>query len=247
MKDMGPAKLAALGVAFLVICFQLGATVDAQVYLDPIDLLIITHEDFVPELERLAQWKNSTDVPTAIVSWQDMIAEYSGGDWPERIKRGIQFWKETRRVKYVMLVGDADMFPVRYITLDWGAHTPDPDHIPASDFVFSASDLYYADIYNASEDFDDWDYDKNGFYGELWGANNLAALGPINHDRIDMYPDVAVGRVPASSVNQVANFVEKVIDYERNVKDGVQSWIKDSLLVAAGVDDLGQYDHTDDV
>jgi hypothetical protein len=247
MRIGNDAKWMAAAFVMMIGLLQMGLAVDAQEYVEPVDLLIIAHEDFLPELERLAEWKNSTGVPTAIVSWQDMVSDYAGSDWPERIKRGIKFWHESRRVKYVMLVGDADMFPVRYITLDWGAHTPDPDHIPASDFVFSASDLYYADLYNASEDFDDWDYDKNGFYGELWGANNLAALGPINHDRIDMYPDVAVGRVPASSTFEVANFVEKVISYESNVNDAVQNWLKNCLLIAEGVDDLGHYDHTDDV
>jgi hypothetical protein len=247
VRGIGAVRIAAVAAVFLVVVFQLGVAVDAQVYLDPVDLLVITHEDFLPYLEPLAEWKNSTGIATAIITWQQMVSDYTGGDWPERIKRGIKYWYDTRRVKYVLVVGDADKFPIRYLTLDWGASTPNPDHIPASDFVFSASDLYYADLLNSSEDFDDWDYDKNGWYGELWGANNLAALGPINHDRIDMFPDVALGRVPASTQEEVARFVEKVISYETHAKYEGADWIRDALLIAGGVDDLGHYDHTDDL
>lgn len=247
MRTSKAVKLVALSTAVLVGFFQIGIAADAQVYVESVDLLIITHEEFLTQVEPLAAWKNMTGVRTAVVTWQDLVSEFSGSDWPERIKRGIEYWQETRRIKYVLLMGDADVLPVRYITLDWGAHTPDPAHLPASDFVFSASDLYYADLYNASEDFDDWDYDKNGWFGELWGANNLAAIGPINHDRLDMYPDVAVGRVPASTNEEVANYVQKVISYEKHAKIENADWIRDSLLVAAGVDDLGHYDFIDDL
>jgi len=247
MRIVAASRVLACGVILALVVSQLGMTVMAQEYLDPYDLLIITHEDFVSECERLAVWKNSTGMPTAIVTWQDLVSSYTGGDLAERIKRGIEYWYSTRRVKYVLLMGDADVFPVRYIAVDWGAHTPEPAKIHASDFVFSASDLYYADLFNASEDFDDWDWDKNGMYGELWGANALTGVGPINHDKIDMYPDVAVGRVPASTVAQVANYVDKVISYETHAKSQTADWMRDVLIVGEGVDDLGHYDWSEEL
>ena len=159
-KIIQPKTIACL-VAISVLIFQLGFEVTAQEYVEPIDLLIITHEDFVSECERLASWKNSTGMRSAVVTWQE-LTHYAGVDLPEKIKLGILDWLVRYRIKYVLLMGDSDVFPVRYITMDWNCHTPEPDKIDASDIVFSASDLYYADVYNASEDFADWDFDKNG-------------------------------------------------------------------------------------
>lgn len=224
-----------------LIVFELGLGVTAQRYVEPIDLMIITHEDFVTECERLSAWKNSTEMTSAVVSWQDLSALYSGTDLPEKIKRGIADWCERRHVKYVLLMGDSDVLPVRYITMDWNCHTPEPDKITSSEVVYSASDLYYADLYNSSEDFHDWDYDMNGYYGELLGARTFAGLEPINYDRLDMYPDVAVGRVPASTSQEVRNYIDKVISYETNADMQSASWLTDTLLIANGVNDLDQY------
>jgi hypothetical protein len=221
--------------------FQFGVGVSAQRYVEYIDLLIMTHEDFTSECERLSSWKNSTGMRSAIVTWQDLVDTYPGIDYPERIKRGIADWYSSRGVKYVLLMGDADMFPVRYIAMDWNVHTPEPDKLSSSDFVYSASDLYYADLFNSSEDFDDWDFDKNRLYGELWGAWKMEGVGPINYDRLDMVPDVAVGRVPASTVEEVKNYVDKVISYETHATKE-SDWLFQALLVADGVHELGQYD-----
>lgn len=227
-----------------IILVQFGLSVTAQEYIESIDLLIITHEDFISECERLSSWKNSTGMRSAVVTWQNLANEFSGVDLPERIKRGIANLYSSRGVRYVLLVGDADVFPVRYISMDWNVHTPEPGKLPSSDFVYSVSDLYYADLFNSSEDFHDWDFDKNGMYGELWGAWKMS--GPINYDRLDMEPDVAVGRVPASTLEEVRNYVDKVISYETHANKQ-NDWLMNSLLVAEGVHELGQYDLSDEI
>ena len=241
MRGLCTKQVCALTTITFLFLFQLGVSVSAQVHIESIDLMIITHEDFVSECERLSLWKNSTGMKSAVVTWQDLVASYPGADLPERIKRGIANWYSSRGVRYVLLMGDADMLPVRYISMDWHAHTPEPDKLDASDFVYSASDLYYADLFNSSEDFDDWDIDKNGMYGELWGAWKMTGLGPINYDRLDMVPDVAVGRVPASTLEEARNFVSKVISYETHATRE-SPWLRQALLVADGVHELGQYD-----
>jgi hypothetical protein len=233
-------------IVFSITVLQFGLGASAQVHTESIDLLIITHEDFVSECERLSSWKNSTGMKSAVVTWQNLVDSYAGSDFPERIKRGIADWYSSRGVRYVLLMGDADMLPVRYIAMDWNVHTPEPDKLNASDFVYSVSDLYYADLFNSAEDFDDWDYDKNGLYGELWGAWKMTDLGPINYDRLDMVPDVAVGRVPASTIEEVKNYVDKVISYETHATKE-SDWLLQALLVADGVHELGQYDLSTEV
>ncbi|TFG28720.1 hypothetical protein EU528_10830 [Candidatus Thorarchaeota archaeon] len=238
---MVKTKVIGLLLSFLLIFIQIGPSVNAQEYVEPVDLLIITHINFTTECERLSAWKNSTGMSSVVVSWQEFIYPYSGADLPERIKKGIADWQHRYRIKYVLLMGDSDVLPVKYITMDWNCHTPEPDKFSASDVVFSASDLYYADLYNASEDFADWDFDKNGYYGELLGAWKFTGVEPINYDRLDMFPDVAVGRVPASTEEEVSNYIDKVISYETNADIQLSSWLRESLMVANGVNDLDQY------
>ncbi|MGC8640629.1 MAG: C25 family cysteine peptidase [Isosphaeraceae bacterium] len=92
--------------------------------------------------------------PTEWVSLESIFTSTSGADHPERLKRWLyRGWKE-RGLRYVLLVGDADLVPVRYMVLD--RITP-----PAFDYAFYPSDLYYADIARREGSFDDWNARKD--------------------------------------------------------------------------------------
>jgi len=190
------------------------------------ELLIITHQDFLDPLRLLADRKIKNGVETNLVSWQDLDREYDGWDAPERIKRGIANWHERYGVKYVMLVGDSDKFPVRYTMTDRLAS----DLRKASGYgAYYACDLYYADLYRQDGSFDNWDHNGNHLYGELHGEYFTASH--MNIDRIDMIPDVAVGRLPASSREEVANYVEKVASYEEALSSPAVDRFKGALFI----------------
>jgi len=191
------------------------------------ELLIITPLDFFEPCRRLESWKTSTGMHTALAIMESMNASFDGVDAPARIKRGIEMWHRTCGVKYVLLVGDCDIFPIRYIHLDGLAQTA--AGLNSSDVLYSACDLYYADLYDAHGYFHDWDADLNGHYGELWGGWMMKHAGPINRDRLDMFPDIAVGRVPASNVSEVWNYVEKVVSYETHAAGS--DWLQKALVV----------------
>ncbi|MCD6331180.1 MAG: hypothetical protein J7L80_03150, partial [Thermoplasmata archaeon] len=110
-----------------------------------------------------------------------------GRDDAEKIKYFIKDAIENWGIEYVMLVGDADVMPVRY------AYTVIED-VP--------SDLYFADIYSANGSFCSWDLDKDGVYGERLD------------DKPDLYPDVYIGRLPASEENELKILINKIINYE---------------------------------
>jgi len=199
------------------------------------DLLIVAHEDFLEPLRELKDWKTRTGIPTALVSWQEYNRYTSWGwDEPERIKKGIELAHKTYGVKYVMLVGDSDMLPVRYTFTDrkQADNTPGGQRIGYG--AYYAGDLYYADLYKQDGTFDNWDYNGNHLYGELhgeWFTDDC-----INIDRIDMIPDVAVGRVPAATSQEVENYVDKVIDYESRTRGATRSgttieWFKSALFI----------------
>ena len=101
---------------------------------------------------------------------------------------------EAGRLRYVLLVGDADVMPVRYMVLD--RVTP-----AAFDYAFYPSDLYYADVAKAGRPFDDWNACQDafhaGYFGEVRGEKNKK--DPINYDQVDYRPEIAVGRWPVST------------------------------------------------
>src|SRR5688572_448691 len=89
---------------------------------------------------------------------EEVLAAREGADDPERLKRALyEAWKE-RRARYVLLVGDADVMPVRYMVLDRVT-------APAFDYAFYPSDLYYADVAERDGTFEDWNRAKDGFHG----------------------------------------------------------------------------------
>lgn len=205
-------------------------------------VLVIAHEDFIPTLEVYKKFKDGTGRPTTLVSWQEIASDKrfkEGRDIQEKIKLAIKYYHKNFGTEYVTLVGDADRFPVRYIPF-----LMKPGKNPT---YRGFSDLYYSDLYKKNGRFDNWDADHDGLIGE-YGKNN-----PINHDRIDYHPDVYVGRVPASNIEEVKRYVEKVVTYE-STPSYDKDWFKRGLLILAGYEeedgkyrDVGMLDLFDNV
>jgi hypothetical protein len=183
-------------------------------------LLIVTPDDFLTEARRLATHKEETGILTTVRSLGDIDSTYPGKDDAEKVKRCIEALRAPNGLRYVLLFGDSDVMPVRYTKTD-------RKQAAAADTAFYPTDLYYASLYDSSGAFDDWDSNGNGYYGELHGETHS---GPINIDRVSVTPDLAVGRVPASTVGEAETYVDKVVRYERDAAAG--SWVTDAMLMA---------------
>ncbi|MGQ9588922.1 MAG: C25 family cysteine peptidase [Planctomycetota bacterium] len=175
------------------------------------ELVIIAPGDFLTPLLALERFKDATGLPADVVDLErvlDMFPAHPEYDAPERIKRALSLWKAEYGIRYAMLVGDADRFPVR-----WVAQKVDGD--PDTVFYYFPSDLYYADLYHAAGGWCSWDSDADGYFGEHLAASSCET-DPFqsNLDRCDFHPDLAVGRVPAFTVEEVDRYVAKVIQYE---------------------------------
>lgn len=198
--------------------------IEIDLDLAEIDLLVLTHEDFCDALKPLKEHKDYTGISTYIQSWQSINKSYTdeGRDEPERIKKAIAAYERYCHTMWVMLVGDCNRFPVRYTMTDRG--TPE-----AYDRAFYSADIYYACLYEVGggRTFDDWDYNQDGYYGELHGET---IAGEVNIDRVDFTPDIAVGRVPAQTVAEVTTYVNKVITYEFTVYKS--DWARRAMVVA---------------
>ena len=171
---------------------------------DAYDLVIICYSKYAPLLQPLVAHKNSHGIQTKLVTINDIkdgiYFSVEGRDIQEKIKYFIKNAKETWNITYVMLVGNYGQVPARYSYLE-------TDKGSAYEELRFASDLYYADLYNANGSFCSWDTDNDGIYAE-WPYPQPP------EDMVDLAPDVYVGRLACMFKSEVKTMVDKIITYE---------------------------------
>lgn len=176
---------------------------------DTYDLLIISPGEYVDALQPLVVHKEARNLSTMLVTLAEIEAgayfEPQGRDEAETVKYFIKDAVEEWGVEYVMLVGGDDAIPVRYVAVDDGEE---------SRYI---SDLYYADIYDADGAFVDWDSNDNNLFGEFTETEI---------DKVDLYPDVYLGRLACQNIVEVKTVVEKIISYE-NMPAYQMAWFKE--------------------
>jgi len=183
--------------------------------------LIISPKKFVDELMPLVCHKYEVGVPTRLVTLSEIYDQmyWHGRDKAEKIKYFIKTAMEEWDIEYVLLVGGMKgqfprwHVPVRYVNIDC-----DWEHRVLSD-------LYYADIYDSEGNFSSWDSDGDGIYGEWYYQETP------EDKYIDLYPDIAIGRLPCRSEFEVKIMVNKIINYEKNTFGN--TWFYD-MIVCAG-------------
>jgi len=184
------------------------------------NLLIITADKFENALKPLVEHKIKYGISTKLIKLSDVYEQiyWYGRDEAEKIKYFIKFAIEEWGIKYVLLVGGKKgqlpywHFPVRYVRMDEGW---EPHYI---------SDLYFADVYDSEGNFSTWDSNNDGIYGE-WTYDQEA-----KDKHLDLYPDVALGRLPCRNTLEVKIMVDKIIDYETKAFN--RMWFKDMIVIA---------------
>ncbi len=78
------------------------------------ELLIVTPREFLEPMRRLAEWKTSSGMAAGILLLEDVDRLCEGRDAPERIKRCLALYQQKSGIRYAMLVGDGDRFPIRW-------------------------------------------------------------------------------------------------------------------------------------
>jgi hypothetical protein len=191
-------------------------------------LLIIAPDSFHEALHDFCKFKQERR-PAELVSLEKILRETEGCDDPERVKRFLFHQWQGANAGYALLVGDADVFPVRYMVLD--RVTP-----AAFDYAFYPSDLYYADLARDDGTFDDWNAQKDGFhtdyFGEVRGEKNKT--DPINFDRVNYRPEIGIGRWPVSTTDALQIIAAKSMLYEQGVLAGERPGLKAAALFAVG-------------
>jgi hypothetical protein len=188
---------------------------------DEYDMIIITPEIFVENLQSLIDHKNSVGVITFLKTTEEIYSEYSGRDYAEQIKYFIKDAIENFGIKYLLIIGDIDLVPMRKsdVTVFTGPTI----------WKGILTDLYYADIYDSNGDFSSWDSDGDDVYGKC-RFDFRSGMGDIDIiDEVDLYPDVGVGRLPCSDKGEVNIVVDKIINYE-NETNGSE-WFNNIILM----------------
>jgi hypothetical protein len=226
-----------LAVFAAILCLAPGSHVRSA---EPAEkgLLIVAPNAFHDSLATYVVHKRK-QLPTSLISLEQTLKDNEGVDDPEKLKHALfEAWKQ-QGIGYVLLVGDADVFPVRYMVLDRATK-------PAFDYAFYPSDLYYSDLANQAGEFDDWNGNKDSFhasyFGEVRGEANKS--DPINFDDIDYRPDVAVGRWPVSTPEEVTTVAGKTMAYENAVQSGEKPGLRKAALFCVGgwIDSRGAMD-----
>lgn len=210
---------------FLLIIFQ--STVSAISIQDELqtirmisyDMVIITPERYTSLIQPLQVHKNSRGVATLIKTTEEIYLEFEGRDHAEQIKFFIQSAIEQHDITYVLFIGGISDIPGRYthIFFDEPFDYPTPE-----EWVFT-SDFYYADIYDHTGSFSNWDSNENDVFAEYhWDGNT---------DEIDLNPDVYVGRLACTDETQVSICIDKIITYETQKSWG-KEWFTNLVLIA---------------
>lgn len=186
-------------------------------------MLLITPNstDFIIAAQEYADWKSQLGIPALVIA---NYTAYPGVDTQEQIRNAIISYYEKYPIQFVLLMADTSLIPIRLIYLP-DSHVV-PDSIEAiGDSYLKPTDFYYAELTG------DWNLDGDNYWGELHVYNNK----DNTKDEMDWIPEVAVGRFPASNINELRKLINKTIQYEKAVYEGI--WM-DRFLAASGILDL---------
>jgi len=188
---------------------------DVATLRDAYDLVIITPSKFSTDVQRLADHKNSFGMNTTVKTTDDIYDEYEfiGIDKPEQIKYFIKDAIETWNITYVLLFGGLK-------SVVWGNAQDDTNqgskgwHLPVrySNFQWDGAESY------------------NFTSGEPNYISVFAEWSGELRDDLDLYPDVAFGRLACRNNLEAKNVIDKIINYEKQPAD--PSWFKRIIAIS---------------
>jgi hypothetical protein len=204
-------RLALLSPLCLLACTG-GPSVEGDLLATPV-ALYVAPDDLVEDVQEIADWRSRTGTPAQVIALSDALAEGSGADDAAALKDYLRGRWESDGIAYVALAGDAGHIPHRQV---WATVQVDAEQVYEEDWV--TTDLYFADLDG------DWDPDGDGAYGET-------------DDSADLLPDIALGRLPVETSDEVRAYADKLQAYERYPRDDYQ----DKVLLSAAYAGMGVY------
>lgn len=174
------------------------------------DYVIITSDNFASSFDRLTSWKRLKGLSVGVVKMQDIYSDANiTGDKISGINdnagklRQYLTYAFQNGTKYVLLAGQDSIVPVRYGTgfgYSASATVPLRYNVP--------TDWYYCDLNG------NWNGDGDSHYGEPSG------------DNVDYNPELYVGRILCKNTEEINNYIDKLMIYERNPGGGNYAYLK---------------------
>jgi len=157
------------------------------------EMIIISDDQLAPAWEEYAAWRSLEGRPTTVVRMSDIPAQFAGLDDAATLQNFLRDQWQRGALRFVLLGGDAGRVPYRRV--DNAISIPvQGDHYVAN----GPSESYFANVAAS------WDGDGDGRFGEKDQDFSLATAREAQ---------LAVGRVPADTVEEVRNYQEKVLVY----------------------------------
>ncbi|MBN1389107.1 MAG: hypothetical protein JXA22_00535 [Candidatus Thermoplasmatota archaeon] len=170
--------------------------------LDPA-YVILCPDEFKEKVIPLAVHRTKTGLPARVYTIEPIESTYSGIDREQKVHNFLRSLHDAYpSFMWLLIVGDSEHL------------MPRPLWHYAYDRGQPFDNYHYSDVYYAGLD-SDWDADGDSKFGEL------SVLGEVEGD---LEWDIYVGRVPASTEGQAANYVNKLLRYEKNPPLG--SWME---------------------
>lgn len=187
---------------------------------DEIPFLLITSNELSDAVDDYASYRQLYGPPVTVVTIEQIISDYPGIDDAQKMRHAITDYVENHGTAFVLLAGDADVLPVRRTVQmnDQGMNMP--------------MEAYFSDLFDATGTPIDWDADSDGIFGQY--PNDLAEM--------DLMPDLFLGRIPASTPEELTIALDHVMDYEQSTSP-TSEWF--NRVVFSAVDIFTLKDHGD--
>lgn len=150
-------------------------------------LLIITPELFAGHFQELVDHYFIRGMKSKIITTSTIYSTYTGSDDQEKIRNCIIQEYQDNQIEHVMLAGDNELVPSRGFYCQVQSSSVYTDYnIPA--------DLYYSAL--------DGNWNTDG--DDMWAEPGEE----------DLLPEVSVGRLTVNTVDELGNFINKIIHYQ---------------------------------
>lgn len=176
---------------------------------------VITNREFAPAFNRLISYKRQKGFNAGIVCIEDILANplFQDGDVVSginddagKLRAYLMYAYQNCNTRYVLMGGKEQQAPYRRAYTSYNRLNPDQDNLNVP------TDMYFCDLNG------NWDVDHDGKYGEP------------KDDNVDFFCELGVGRLLCDSINEIENYIDKLIVYELNPGKGDFSYLQNAFV-----------------
>ncbi len=192
------------------------------------EYIMIVHRTLRDAIQPLAEYHRANGLKTVIVDIEDVYDEFNHGILhPRAIRSFVQHayseWQEPR-LRFVLLVGDAS----------WDLRNPDAIDTNYADMVFAPTRRHASFPRIPITPYESHSDENHRNLIPTWNAMTYDGYAASDSwfaclDDDDYLPDLAIGRIPVVTPEEVEAVVDKTLAYARSSSPG--PWLRSLLLI----------------